>query len=152
MTIDVKNMIERTTSIAKATGKFGVVTRYEPKSPPPPGLNIAVFLSAIAPVARASGLAVTSARVELTARIYKPDQSRPEALTDVALAEATSAVVGAFTGGFTLGGTVMSVDLLGAHGRPLGATAGYWTVGNARYRIMDIVIPIIAADAWPQEA
>lgn len=153
MTIGIKALINAVTSPAAASGFFDTVQGHEPKSAPAVGgLTYAVFLSALQPVARASGLASTSARVELTGRIYKSFVSQPEDLIDPALAEAADALLTAYTGDFDLGGTARNVDVLGAHGSPLSARAGYQTIDKTPYRVLDIIIPIIVNDAWDQVA
>lgn len=152
MSIDLKGLINAVSSPAAASGHFDAVQGHEPKSAPGNGLLLAVFLSGILPVARASGLATTSARVELTARIYKPFLSQPEDLIDPAIGDAANDLMLAYSADFDLAGLARNVDLLGAHGAPLGGRAGYQKVDTTTYRVFDIVIPIIVNDAWAQEA
>ena len=63
--------------------------------------------------------------MEFRARAYLNALSKPENATDPKLTDITSQMIGALSGGFTLGGEVMLVDLLGGWGEPLAATAGY---------------------------
>lgn len=152
MTINYRSLVDAVSSAAMASGYFDAVQGHEPKSAPGNGLTFAVFLSALAPVAPASGLASTSARVELTGRIYKPFKSEPEDLIDPNVAEAADALLTALSGDYDLGGSARNVDLLGAHGSPLGARAGYQRIDSTVYRVLDITIPIIVNDAWAQGA
>jgi hypothetical protein len=152
MTIGISALINAVTSFASASGHFDGVQGHEPKSPPGSGLTFAVFLSDLRPVPAASGLAATSARVELTGRIYKPFTSQPEDLIDPNVAEAADEIFEALSGDFDLGGTARNVDLLGAHGTALSARAGYQTVDRTVFRVLDITIPIIVNDAWTQGA
>lgn len=60
----------------------------------------------------------------------------------------TRATSSALAGGYTFGGTVFAVDLLGAYGEPLRAEAGYLTIGNTMFRVMDVFVPIVLSDVW----
>lgn len=151
----VATILDKLVSHVQTLGYFDRVQMHEPKSAPgrgATGLTCAIFLSGLAPAAIASGLAATSARLEMTARIFKPFLSVPEDLIDINMAMATCAIMGGLSGDFDLGGTVRNVDLLGANGAPLGARAGYQTIDGTTFRIMDVVIPMIINDAFPQAA
>ena len=154
MALGVKALIDAVTSHAAASGHFAVVQGFEPKSIPGNGpgsdLTFAVFLSALAPARAASGLSVSSARVELTGRIYKPFMSQPEDLIDPALAQAADDLIAAYIGDFELGGNARNIDIFGAHGGQLQCRAGYQTVDKQVFRVIDIVIPIIINDAWTE--
>lgn len=150
--IGIAGLIDAVMSHGAGSGFFDAVPGHEPKSAPGSGLTYAVFLSALGPARGASGLAVTTARVELTGRIYKPFMSEPEDLIDPAIAQAADALFEAYTGDFSLGGTARNIDVLGQHGNPLSLRAGYQTIDKQVFRVADIVIPIIVNDAWNQEA
>jgi len=150
--MDVNAIIDKVASHAMELGVFVNVVKHEPKSAPTNDLSYAVYLNSIQPIALASGLAVTSARVELTGRIYRGFLTQPEDLVDPDLADATSQLVGAYTGNFQLDGLARNIDLLGAHGPGLGAQAGYLTIEKRIYRVMDIRIPVIVNDVWDQVA
>lgn len=152
MTIAYQALVDAVASAASASGYFDSIQGHEPKSAPGNGLTFAVFLSGLSPVATASGLAATSARLELTGRIYKPFKSEPEDLIDPNVAEACDAIMTTLSGDFDLGDAARNVDLLGAHGTPLGARAGYQKIDATMYRALDITIPIIINDAWVQGA
>jgi hypothetical protein len=149
MSLGARALIDAVSSHAAASGYFDSVQTHEPKSAPGTGLTFAVWLSEIGP-ARSSGLASTSVRMELTGRIYKPFLSEPEDLIDPTLADAVDALLEALSGDFELGGNARSVDLLGAHGVPLSARAGYQKLDSTVYRVIDIMVPIIINDAWGQ--
>lgn len=150
MTIGINALINAVVTHASTSGFFNAVQGHEPKSAPSGDLTYAVFLSAIGPARTASGLSSTSARVELTGRIYKPFISQPEDLIDPAIAETVDHLMSAYSGDFDLGGTARNVDLLGASGAPLGGRAGYQTIDKVTFRVFDLVIPIIVNDAWTQ--
>ncbi len=99
-----------------------------------------------------SGLAATQARVEFTVRIYSNMTQEPQDGIDPELLSATDALLNAYSGDFQLGAAVMAVDLLGAYGAPLAAQSGYVTVDQTMFRVMDITLPMVIADAWTQAA
>ncbi len=146
----LRTVTDRLLSPAAASGRFlNLPMAHEPKSAPS-DLTYAVFLTGMAPVARRSGLAATSVRLEMTGRIYKPFREMPEDLIDPAIAGATGALMAAYSGDFELGGMVSAMDLLGAYGAPLAARAGYQTVDRTTFRIIDITIPMIIDDVFDQ--
>jgi hypothetical protein len=51
---------------------------------------------------------------------------------------------------FDFGGVIRNVDLLGITGRQLRYDAGYFEDETAKYRVVDITIPCIVNDIWPQ--
>lgn len=154
MAIGIDSLIDAIASHAMSSGLFTSVQAHEPKSMPPadPGsdLTFAVFLSGLGPARTGSGLAATTARVELTGRIYKPFRSEPEDLIDPALARACDLLFEALTGDFDLGGHARNIDVLASQGQGLQARAGYQKIDEVTFRIMDITIPIIVNDAWTQ--
>lgn len=152
MSVGVAALINAVTSHASALGLFDVVQGHEPKSAPGNGLTYAVYLQGMGPARAASGLQSASARVELTGRIYRPFISEPEDLIDPSLAVAADLLFTAYVGDFDLGGTARNVDVFGAHGRGLDSRAGYQTIGQTVFRVLDITIPIIVSDCWEEVA
>lgn len=150
--IGISDLIDAVTSHASSSGWFDMVQGHEPKSPPGNGLTCAVFVSGVGPARTGSGLATTTVRVELTARIYKPFISQPEDLIDPNVVNACDDFMTALSGDFDLGGHARNVDLLGAQGAPLSARAGYQTIDKNVYRVLDITVPIIVNDAFAQGA
>lgn len=153
MALNTAALIDRVVSHASRAGLFDQVQGHEPKSQPSnSGLTFAVFLAAIGPARQASGLSATSARVELTGRIYRTFMVQPEDLIDPMLAHAVDVLLTAYSADFDLSGLARNVDLLGAHGTPLGAKAGYQNIDKQIFRCIDITIPIIVSDVWSQGA
>lgn len=153
MTFDaaaVNALFAAVVSEAKRLNIFQAVIAHEPKNAPGNGLHCAVWVQSIAPV-RSSGLAAVSGRVSLRARIYSNMLQEPQDGIDPGLLSATCQVLAAFSEGFTLGGTVREVDLLGAEGETLAAEAGYITIGQAMFRAMEITIPVVINDLWSEE-
>lgn len=139
------------TSHAQAAGSFERVLSHEPVSAPGSGLTYAVWLSDLGP-ARSSGLNTTSARVVYTGRLYLPADTEPMDDVDLTIGQAAAAVIGAYSGDFTLGGSVRNVDLLGEGSEALRARLGYLQLDSTTYRIATLTIPTTVNDAWTQGA
>jgi hypothetical protein len=150
MTINISGILDGLQSHAMATGLFDRVSGHEPKNPPGSGLSCAFWVQAIAPVQAASGLAITSGRLEFNARLYSSFIQQPEDAIDPNLVSAVDVLLSAYSGDFELGGNVRNVDLLGQAGPALSAQAGYLTQGGKTYRVFTIVIPVIVNDLWGQ--
>lgn len=143
----------RLTSIALSSGLFASVSGHEPASPAPAGLSAALFLAAIGPSKKFSGLSATAGAVTWTLRIYDPMTTGNLDDIDPRVASATSTIIGMFSADFTLGGAVFVVDLLGMNGVPLAGKAGYINqTGQPSVRIMDITIPLVIDAVWAQGA
>lgn len=137
---------------AMASGFFEAVNGHESTSPPGHGLTADVWVQIIEPVPGRSGLASTSARVELSVRIYRGMADEPQAFIDPSIIAATNTLMLSYSGAFQLGlGEDHHLDLLGTYGEPLRGRAGYLTIGSRLYRVMVVTIPIIINDAWPQD-
>jgi hypothetical protein len=136
--------------IAMATGQFRSVNFHEPKSAPGSGLRCAIWAQEISPIAAASGLASSSGYVVMNARVYGNMLSKPEDEIDPRLMSAGTALIGAYSADFTLGGTVRNIDLLGEYGHSLTGAAGYVTIGGTLYRIFTVTVPCIVNDMWTQ--
>jgi hypothetical protein len=150
MALNIGGILDALQSHAAATGLFDQVAGHEPKNPPGNGLNCAFWIQDIGPVPSASGLAVTSGRLEFTGRLYSSFMQKPEDAIDPNLVAAVDVLMTAYSGDFELGGNVRNIDLLGQAGTPLGARAGYLPMTGATYRVITITIPAIVNDLWGQ--
>ncbi len=149
--MNVEALFAAIESHAMSLGRFDQVNRHEPKNAPGNKLVAAIFVADIGP-AIGSGLAATDARVEFTERIYNNMLQEPQDSIDVNILSAVDILMSAYQGDFTLGGLIKSVDLLGMAGEPLRARGGYLTQDNTLYRVMDITLPLLIANAWVQAA
>jgi|SRR5882762_12793 len=148
--MDIAGLFAAVESHALALGVFERVNMHEPKTSPGSGLTAAVWIQAIAPVTT-SGLATTSGRIEFSTRIYTNMLTEPQDAIDPNMVAAVDALLGAYSGDFDLGVTgVRDVDLLGQHGVPLSALAGYLNQDGKLYRVMTVTLPIIINDLWAQ--
>lgn len=145
----IKGLYSQITSPFKTIGAFKSVIPHDPKAAPTGLPAVAIWWAGIGPARGVSGLDATSARVEFQGRLYT-DFTKPAEDVETQLMTLTSLFMGVFTGGFTLGGQAMEVDLLGAYGNPLSAEAGYITHDDHQYRVAACVIPVIADGLWVQ--
>ncbi|WP_326646056.1 hypothetical protein OG884_15505 [Streptosporangium sp. NBC_01755] len=150
MSLDATTILDGLTSHALALGLFERVNSHEPKNAPGNGLTAAVWVDSIAPVPTGSGLASTSARLVFNVRIYTGAEQEPADAIDPNMLAATDALMSAYSGDFTLGGSVRNVDLLGQAGTSLSAQAGYIQHDSKLLRVMTLVVPVIVNDVWEQ--
>lgn len=151
MSLDITTILDQVQSHALASGYFDAVNGSEPKSPPGTGLTAAVWVEQIGPARGASSLIATSVRLAFYVRLYAPMNQEPADAIDPNLMKALDSLMAAYSGDFTLGGTVRDVDLLGQFGDPLSARAGYLVESGNEYRVMTITLPVIVNDLWDQE-
>lgn len=150
--MDVDAILAALRSMAERSGKFETVQGSEPKSTPGNGVTGAFWFTALDPVPAASGLASTAIRLVMTLRIYIPSTAQPQDAIDPQIISAAGAMFTALSGGFTLGGLIEEIDLLGAYGEPLSGRPGWLPFGDEKFRTIDILIPIIVTDEYIQAA
>jgi hypothetical protein len=90
--------------------------------------------------------------VEFTLRMFSNMLQEPQDAIDPEMLRSVDVLMGAYSSDFDLGGTVRNVDLLGAHGVGLSAVAGYLSVDNKMFRVVDVTLPLIVNDVWEQVA
>ncbi len=151
-------------SDAQQLGIFETVIAHEPKNAPGNGLSCAVWVQTIKPSQRASGQAAVSGVVSMRARIYlnmlaEPQDgidpgllAAPQDGIDPGLLAATCRLMQAYSEGFTLGGTVRNVDLLGAEGEPLAAQGGYIQHDSRLFRVFELTVAVVINDMWVQSS
>jgi hypothetical protein len=149
-------MLATLRSHAMATKAFGATMTREPVKPPGQGHTWAGWLSSLDPVPRASGLAVTSLRVEFQLRQYTPYNAPSNAAADVIddeIAARTDLLFAAYSGDFEITPRNHTIDLLGAYGEALRSRMGWLTFPpNTQFRIMDIFVPVILFNVYDQES
>lgn len=151
--LDIDAPLKNIVSLAAKTGYFKRVNKHEPKSAPDnTGLTLAVFLADIRPIPNQSGQNSTTGLVAFTGRIFGNMLKEPADFIDPNIGNAAAKLMEALSGDFELGGTCKSVDLLGQTGTPLSARAGYLEIDRKNFRIVDVYIPVIVNDIFPQSA
>lgn len=151
MTLGATEILDRVVSHALATGLFERVNQYEPTSTPSAGLTAAVWVDAIGPDRRMSGLDSLSALLVLKVRIYARMSMDPPDAIDPLVADAVDVLCTAYVGDFTLGNTVRAVDIKGMAGVALSAQAGYVALPEGpQMRVMTITLPILINDVWTE--
>ena len=149
----IQSILDAMRSHALATGHFEKVNLHEPKKAPGAGgLYAAIWFDHIGPQPGESAIDKTTVRLITNVRIYSNFISEPQDAIDPAILSATADLMDKYSGDFTLGGVIQSVDLLGRGGRPLEAQAGYQNQDGTVYRIYTIFVPLVVNDAWTQTA
>jgi hypothetical protein len=146
----VLDLFTKVESHALKLALFERVNTHEPKNAPGKGLSAAIWVQRIGPAPTDSGLAATTARIELRVRIYSSMLQEPQDSIDPNILAAVVKLLEQYSEDFTLGGTIRNVDVLGQTGEPLGAQAGYINQDGKMMRVMDITLPLIVNDVWTQ--
>ena len=151
MAFDAVPVFAAMVSTAQRLNIFETVIGHEPKAAPAnQGATLALWLGQVTPLGVASGLGVTSGRVTIHGRIYLSWLSKPESAIDPKLLNLTCTLMGAYSGGFTLGGLVREIDLLGMYGESMSAVPGYIEHDGKHFRAEEITFPLIVNDLWEQ--
>jgi hypothetical protein len=143
---DAEDLFSKVRSIAKGLGVFPAVIGHDPENAPPQGLSCSIMLGPVKPVL-SSGLAAVSGQVTLMVHVWAFAQQRPLDDLDPKVLAATCSLMGAFAGGFTLGGTVREVDLFAMDAAP-----GYVNFEGKEFRTMQISLPLILNDMFEEAA
>lgn len=141
------------TAVADAAAKSGwcqSAQTFEPKSAPQSDFHFAVTMMNASPTH--SGLISTTFRIELACRIYVSMLREPQDSIDPDITAAAWDLIQSYSSGFTLGGLVRNVDLLGESGEPLDLKFGYIGIDKRLYRIAEITLPVIVSDVFTQGA
>src|SRR5581483_1677147 len=137
----LQQVLDAVVSDALATGLFENVNGHEAASAPGSGVTADVWVGTMQALGVASGLDEVSVLLLLNMRVYKQWNSADRDLIDPALLSATGQMFATFAGGFTLGGLIRNIDVMGAHGTPLAAPFGYVTIDSIQYRCETIAVP-----------
>jgi hypothetical protein len=83
--------------------------------------------------------------------IYANMLAEPYEETDGKLIRALDALMTAYNGDFTLGGTIRNVDVFGQVTQGLRVTAEYFKPDDVLFRVLTISLPLIVNDVWEQD-
>ncbi len=150
MAYDFQALTDAVASYAGTTGEFDTVNTHEPKAKPGNGVTCSIWVDEIMPLAAASGLASVTGLVTMMMRIQRPFLAQPVDQIDPLIMRATAALMTAFAGGFTMGGLVRDVDLLGQHSQGLRSKAGYVNQDGTVYRVSDVSLPLVINDLFAE--
>lgn len=149
--ITAGTLLEAVKSEALASGLFDKVNGAEPKSAPPDtGLTAAVWVQGLRAI-QASGLNSTSFLFTASLRLYASALADPPDMIDPTVMAAVDTLMLAYTGRFTLGGLIESIDLLGRFSDGLGGEAGYVSIDGKMLRVFTITVPMIVHNVYVQE-
>jgi len=148
------DLVDALVSKAGALALFETVNGHQPTNVPANGgLTCGIWVQDIKPAPDASGLAETTVNVIFNVRVYTSAVQQPYDEIDPDMIDAVFTLCAAYSGDFTLDGTVMAVDLLGAYGPAMGAAAGYVKQNDGTLlRVMTITLPLLIEDLWTQSA
>lgn len=151
--IGFRDIVVAAETHALELGRFDQVGRHEPAGAPGLGVAAAIWVDKVEPDRRMTGLAATSVVVVLNIRVTLPLTRDPADDVDVILMDAVDDLMAVYSAGFTFGGLVSSVDLLGRSGvERLRAEMGYLDEGSQTFRACVVFVPCVIEDAWVQSA
>jgi hypothetical protein len=147
---DLAAMLDAFRSLCRKSGGFDFVSAHELRKAPAARFSLGAWLAGLRPIPGRSGLASTSLRVLLQARIYMPLQGDPDQL-DTEMARRVDLIWSALHGDITITAAEHEVDILGAYGDPILADSGWLPMpDNTPVRVADLFVPIIVNDAYAQ--
>lgn len=153
--IDIGPQTDALLTLASRTASFDVTMSHEPRKAPGSGFTFACWINQMDPVARASGLNVTSIRIEWMVRLFMPYVG-PNAdelnNMDRDMSLRVGMLFAAFSGDFEITPQNHTIDLLGAYGEPLRMRAGFATFEKTPFRIADVLVPVILFDVFDQSS
>lgn len=152
MTFSASAVYSALTSTAKKTNVCRSVLGHEPKSAPVSLPALALWWNEpMRGLPGQSGLAAVTVGLGFRGRFYQAKMlEHPEDNIEAGLLLNTEKLCAAWAAGFTGGGVLRCIDLLGIEGQVLEAVPGYITHENTVYRVAEITIPCIIDDLWPE--
>ena len=148
---DVGQIMNALASYAGQIGAFERIQLHEPKTAVSSGLSVAVWFQSIDPIQSLSSLAKTSLRIEFVFRLYDNMLREPADEIDPEMTRVVNLLFNALHAGFTLGGLITQVDVIGTYGPPLRSQAGYIQQEKKLMRAVSVYIPCIKVNALNQE-
>jgi hypothetical protein len=130
-------------SHALSLNLFRRVNLHEPENAPGEGLSCSITLGSVTASGNLSGLKAVSGTITFQVMIFNPMQQKPLDGIDPAILAAVSQLLAAYSGNFTLGGTVRDIDLLSLRAEP-----AYVESDGKPFRVEQISVPIVVDDLW----
>ena len=144
-----ENVFVALESMLRSSGRFVTVNRHEVKNAPPTQLTAEIWADRAEPAPVMSGLAVGSIIVTFKVRIGMGMLTEPQDAIDPAVIAAVVDLMARLHLNVSLGAGV-ELDAHGINGAGLFAQAGYVNRSGGLYRVMDVMIPVIVPDVFPQ--
>jgi hypothetical protein len=144
--VQAKALFTAIQSQADQLGIFQGVATHDPWNAPGSRLFCSITLSTVRPVT-SSGLAAVSGQVTLLVRVWSSALQKPLDSIDPEVLAAACSLMGAFAGGFTLGGTVRDIDLFAMVAQP-----AYVDFEGKPFRTIEIQLPIVVNDMFAETA
>lgn len=133
-------------SMAQELGIFQAVDTHEPENAPGNRLYCSINLGSARPVT-SSGLNSVSGQVTLTVRVWSSAIQKPLDNIDPELLAAACSLMGQFSSGFSIGGTVRNIDLFAMVAQP-----AYVDFDGKSFKIIEISLPIVINDLFAESA
>ena len=146
MAFDIKTTLRNVQSHFTDSGYFTKVIIGEPEQPPQEDLCASIFMDRVETVL-VFGNGGTREVHHVRLRVYTDEMQQPQENIEFKLADVVSRISSDLQGEFDLGATVVNIDIAGMHGTPYGARWGRVELSNKRYRIVDIMLPLIVDDS-----
>ena len=147
----INTLISNISSGARKLNVFQQVLTHEPKSAPQHDITMAFWVTDLVPSPKFSGLGATAGMVTFNHRIYVNFKYKPEDAIESKLLTGVSSLINGYTTDFSLGETVINVDLLGMDSQGLSAKTGYAEIDRINFRIADLTVPVLIDQLWIQE-
>ena len=142
-----KALFDAVKSYAEQLGIFEAVATHDPWNAPGNRLFCSITLGPVRPLPADSGMAAVTGQVTLMIRVWSSLMQKPLDSIDPEVLGTLSLLLGQLAGGFTLGGTVRDVDLMG-----LSAAPAYVDFEGKPFRVIEITCPVVINDMWAEAA
>jgi hypothetical protein len=153
VTLQTDQILAAVRDHAKTLGVFDSVSGHEIKVPPGTGVHCEIIGGSFDLTPTRSGLASTSVKLTFRVRLRTSWNQKPAEDVDARLLKTLDPLMTSYIAGFTLGGLVVAVDILGdAGGQPIVGQFGYTDQGGQPFRTVEFGLPILVDDLWTEAA
>lgn len=153
MSLAVDQIIPALRDHAQQLGVFETVQGHEAKVSPGTGVHCEIFGGGFGLVPSKSGLDSVSLRLTFRIRLRTSWLQQPADDVDSRLLKCLDPLMASYIAGFTLGGLVESLDILGAGGGgSVQGQFGYLDQGDGKYRTVEFQLPLLVDDLWTEAA
>jgi hypothetical protein len=134
----------------KALGGIDRVQEFDPTNAPGKGLT-ACLVAATGDPRPPTGLAASALKLVWTVRFMMPP-SQPLGSVDPKLLGKATNLITRLAADLTLGGLVRVIDLRGMAGTSIDLRFGWVEIGGTLYRLLDVNVPLVINDVFPESA